>query len=87
MGEAIQTRTGIMDREAACANLDENGSWHISDRREPPPGKPKVKPEDMTEEQGELAMEEWREAYEEWESRMNDLDNPETGEWRRVNKG
>ena len=46
-----KTRTGIMDREAACANLDENGSWHISDRRERPPAKPKVKPDDMTEEE------------------------------------
>ena len=47
-----KTRTGIMDREAACANLDENGSRHISDRREPPPRQAEGKPEDMTEEQG-----------------------------------
>ena len=79
-----KARTGIMDREAACATLDPNGNWSVTDRREPPPGWPKVKPDGMTDEQWDLAIAEWREEIEEWQAGMNER-NPETGEQRRVN--
>ena len=79
-----KTRTGIMDREAAGAVLDADGNWAIADRRESPPPRPMKRPEDWTEEEWEEYMAAWREAYEEWESRMNDPDNYETGERRRT---
>ena len=80
-----KTRTGIMDREAAGAVLDADGNWAIADRREAPPPRPMKRPEDWTEEEWEEYMAAWREAHDEWMSSMNDPDNYETGERRRVN--
>jgi hypothetical protein len=80
-----KTRTGILDREAAGAELDADGNWGIADRRESPPPRPMKRPQDWTEEEREEHMAAWREVCEEWESRMNDPHNYETGEWRRVN--
>jgi hypothetical protein len=80
-----KTRTGAMDREAAVADIDADGNWAVADRREAPPPRPMKRPEDWTDEEWEEHLAEWREACEEWESRENDMDNPETGKSRRVN--
>jgi len=77
-----KTRTGILDREAAGAELDADGNWGIADRRESPPPRPMKRPQDWTEEEWEEHMAAWREVYEEWESRMSDPHNYETGERR-----
>jgi len=81
-----KTRTGLMDREAAGAELGANGNWAVADRRGDPPPRPMMRPEDWTEEEWDQHIADWSEAYDEWLSRMNDGENPETGgESRRVN--
>jgi hypothetical protein len=80
-----KTRTGLMDREAAGAEIDANGNWTISEMRDDPPPRPMKRPEDWTAEEWDQHIAEWSEAYDEWESRQSDAENPETGESRRVN--